>query len=281
MANTTLKLPRKGTRRRAVFDRLYKDFILVEETTWQSAKDAYDNHPPAYPLKAVPYNGMPGFRDPREYSGMDVWRCLKKYARRVSRGRYEMKPECVTLADKETDTVKKPFPPIGHVLSETISSGRWEIPVDKRMIPRDCADPKCPICSIFRGSNLKPIAHSPLTSESVEIKCKCGKVRLESLTHELMQFGGYFHSRTKCMEPSNPFANVQAASVPSKIPLISPEETEIKRLQDKIIFLEAEIKVAKNAHDAFMKAADDKVESQRKLIMHLESKIATAIDILK
>lgn len=294
------KLPRKGTRVRAVFDRLYKDFTSVKNTSWASAKAAYDNAPPAYPLKAVPLNRMPGFSNPRVYSGMDVSRCLKKYAKRVARGQYEMKAEWVALADKEIPpTPPKVKPPI---FSEKIDGTLKDI---GRMVPRECTDPKCPICPIFKGSNLKPIAHTPITSENVRIDCKCGKVRLETPTSEIMQFGGYFHSRTKCTEPSNPFANITPTSIPGKIPLTSLEDAEtteamleaevkrlkervrellevtslqdrqIKDLENKIKGLEAQLKIATGSRDGYLKAADDRINSQRIKISELAGELNT------
>jgi hypothetical protein len=88
------KIPRKGTRVRAVFDELYNDYHWIGwteprsdcpgNTTWGEAKAAYDDHDPAYPRTRW---------GPRRHSDMNVSRILRKYANRISRGMYQLKPE--------------------------------------------------------------------------------------------------------------------------------------------------------------------------------------------
>jgi len=68
--------PRKGTRRRAVYDLLVRDWKDGRYTTWASAKAAYDNCEPSHSAHS------------RQYSGMELARILKKYADRMSRGQY-------------------------------------------------------------------------------------------------------------------------------------------------------------------------------------------------
>lgn len=78
------KIPRMGTRRRAVFNLLYANEVVGEMTYWAEAKDAYDNHEPAYPRNQF---------GPRYYSGMELSRILNSFADRAKRGVYRIKPE--------------------------------------------------------------------------------------------------------------------------------------------------------------------------------------------
>lgn len=86
------KIPRKGTRRRAVFNLLYSNEMVSEPTYWAEAKDAYDNHPPAY---------SPAKFGPRYYSGMELSRILNSFADRIHRGLYRIKPEWKQAMDVE------------------------------------------------------------------------------------------------------------------------------------------------------------------------------------
>jgi hypothetical protein len=79
-----MKLPREGTRARALVDRLIENAEQGAQTTYSDAKSAYDNKDPAYNFKEF---------GPRSHSGMNVSRLLRKYATRVSRGVYTLKKE--------------------------------------------------------------------------------------------------------------------------------------------------------------------------------------------
>jgi hypothetical protein len=111
----THKLPRPGTRRRALFDVLLKNAMEAKYTTWSEAKNAYDNHPPAYPVRGhsryIPGKGV--MSDPRNYSGMEVSRMLKKFTRKISRGVYRLNDEFltphlpqITAFDSKGNTIK-------------------------------------------------------------------------------------------------------------------------------------------------------------------------------
>lgn len=80
------KIPRKNTRIRALFDRLVEGYENGVTVTYSEAKDAYDNHPPAYAPMRAGY-----MHNSRRWSGMNVSRALKKYADRISRGVYKLK----------------------------------------------------------------------------------------------------------------------------------------------------------------------------------------------
>lgn len=82
-----IKIPRPGTRVRAVFDRLYADTNEGMRTLWSEAKSAYDNHTPAHNAHS------------KQYSGMELARILRKYADRMERGQYRMKEDYHDLVD--------------------------------------------------------------------------------------------------------------------------------------------------------------------------------------
>lgn len=98
------RIPRKGTRARALFDELLNDYHWIGwteprsdghgNTTWGEAKAAYDEHPPEYPID----HGQL-VRNPRRYSSMEVSRLLKRYANKHGRGLYQLKPEFANATD--------------------------------------------------------------------------------------------------------------------------------------------------------------------------------------
>lgn len=106
----TFRPPREGTRNRAVFDLLVERFNVGNAAYWSELKSAYDNASPAYPQK--PGIWMPGMgprQNPRDYSGMEVSRQLKRFANRIARGVYTLKPEIaleyLKPAEKPKDVV--------------------------------------------------------------------------------------------------------------------------------------------------------------------------------
>lgn len=76
-----LKLPRKDTRVRAIFDLMYKNALLGTGTRFRDAKVVYDDTHPSYNHKMF---------GPRYHSGMNVSRTLGKFGYRASRGYYVM-----------------------------------------------------------------------------------------------------------------------------------------------------------------------------------------------
>ena len=96
----TMKLPRKGTRVRAVFDELFagrKDALPVQ---WKRLGQVYGAETPT--SRAYGAHSM-------QYVGMELARILKKYADRVSRGYYRMKDEWYDAAKYPLKAV--PLPP--------------------------------------------------------------------------------------------------------------------------------------------------------------------------
>lgn len=103
--NKITKVPRLGTRRRAVLNKLYSDRLVEEPTIWREIKDVYDE---GYP----PDRGQL-YGNPRSHSSMEVGRLLWNFADRVERGVYRLKDEWFRRMNVELGFAKpeqKPVP---------------------------------------------------------------------------------------------------------------------------------------------------------------------------
>jgi len=85
----TFKIPRPGTRTRAVFDLIYKNEMQGKPTRWRDAKAAYDAVLPALDKNAG------------RFSGLAITRLLHRFAFRVARGLYEMDGDWYNTAQIE------------------------------------------------------------------------------------------------------------------------------------------------------------------------------------
>jgi len=172
-----LKLPRKGTRVRAIFDLMYKNAMNGHgPTRFLDAKIVYDNTEPAY------NNRMFG---PRYHSGMNVSRTMHKFGYRIRRGYYSMIQDWIIAGvaefNKSNPCAEITLPSIAHDVACTCRAMVWERnnrtylnntypdgyksindkgmhfldgrpcipfkkPEDVRAVPRPCTDPNCLTC---------------------------------------------------------------------------------------------------------------------------------------
>lgn len=96
------KVPRLGTRRRAVLNKLYSDRMVGEPTLWREIKDEYD--------AGYPEDRGQLFHNPRSHSSMEVGRLLWNFADRVSRGKYRIKDEWFSRMNQHLGLSEKPPP---------------------------------------------------------------------------------------------------------------------------------------------------------------------------
>ena len=79
------KIPKLGTKRRKVLNKLFTDRLVNEPTRWAEIKDVYD--------EGEPEDHGQLYCNPRAHSSMSVGTLLVNFADRVARGQYRLKDE--------------------------------------------------------------------------------------------------------------------------------------------------------------------------------------------
>jgi hypothetical protein len=81
MIPQTVRIPKKGTRARAVYDVLDDDACEGILSSWSDCRDAYCSVEPRMD------------KDQARWAGLNIGRLLRKYAVRYGRGRYRVKTQ--------------------------------------------------------------------------------------------------------------------------------------------------------------------------------------------
>jgi len=258
------RLPRPGTRVRAVFEVMLANAKRHKTTRWAEGKAAYDNNEPAYSLRMF---------GPRYHSGINVSRIMRKYGNKIARGEYSMYQKWIDLVDgvvyTKTPTTPTPLPPTeaktGTGLRPSISNGCSFVAGDQVVAIED-RDYLQENTRVFKGEVCRVAGWNVL-----------GNMVLEGKTPPNWQVEGGFG-----------WAPELFTRLPNVIELTDPRElkrlydesvVKVKSLEDKILGLEAEIKIAKGSRDGYLRASDDKIKQLNDVITERTELFINAIDM--